>query len=74
MSDSDTQPYITKPMTLYVSGVYNTDGHHHGKVMERIVDVELSKEQARELIKILLKDIHTIPGSKSFRLKGRLIL
>ncbi len=66
--------YRVKPITLYVSEISEADGEHHGQEMERIIDVELSKPDARKLIAILQKNIDTIPGSKTFRLKGRLIL
>jgi hypothetical protein len=50
-----------------------TDGEHHGIDAERTIDVHLSKIEAKKLVE-LLKNSDKLPGTISFRLKGRLIL
>lgn len=66
--------YVPKPMTFYVSNISEADGEHFGQEMERIIDVSISNEQAVQLIRLLSKNVDSFPGTRTFRLKGRLIL
>ena len=80
MRDSSIPPerrYNARPMTLYVSlgGISEIDLDHIGVEAERVIDIELSKEDTTQLLKLLEERIKDgTAGTVTFRLRGRLVL
>lgn len=74
---SELIPYRNKPITLYVApgGISEIDISHWGKQVERVIDVELTEQDANKLMDLLKKKIDEgVKGSVTFSLHGRLVI
>jgi hypothetical protein len=69
--------YNAKPMTLYVKrdGIADVTPEHFGIETDRIIDIELTELDAKNLLALLKNKLSTeVYGTVTFRLIGRLIL
>lgn len=75
--NDEKKVYNARPMTLYVTpnGISEIDLSHIGIEAERIIDIELTEYDAKELHDLLARKLSVeVYGSVTFRLQGRLVL